>query len=627
MNNLFFLEFVQDIPCFLKHRDPDDIVIALRPEVTLELDMQGIPYKCLSTDYYTHEEYMANSYECRQGLRPTLQVLDGEFSKFLDGQYKVADLKPFQTFIYLFNFCLNSLKSKIFELSMLFCKEGDIDRVKFIKHKSWPITSYIYFFDYESVYEKLIYLMQGKYKYTIEAIDNKYSVENDIAKLYSSHLFGFYAPKTAYFVKRIEGIIKRFYKVKNYSPSISNKKGNILSINCYELSCIKQGLVSLGWSIQEFPVDMLDGNFISSRWDKELIGRFLASKDLEKMFQFLEVNFFSTMKGRLEYFCRRIESIFHNYQILSNYINNNKLDIVFFGTHAPFNMENVLLPLICRDKKIPYVCWMHGGHGANYKIPGYEISDYTFGQHYFVYGDEIKNIIDSYYPQYNLITHVAGSPAILKRYQNYVIPKNKKKVITFITRAFGSNILHVGIDSPYYRFSHWVPSKAILELLVHHRYKYRIIIRTLDRPQRETFKRFLKYHNAEEIELIAAYEMPFEKIAGITDLFIGLWVSTAFWEACFTHADIFLIDNSDLTDNAKGIISKRAFWYDDITKFIEGLGHYLEQGIFYQRNEDKSFLRSYMDIDRKDYIPGYVSGLIEDIIKTSKNKGANVIDE
>ena len=54
--------------------------------------------------------------------------------------------------------------------------------------------------------------------------------------------------------------------------------------------------------------------------------------------------------------------------------------------------------------------------------------------------------------------------------------------------------------APYGRFSYWTLSKAILELLIQYRHAYRIIIRARSGPSSEsiqTFRRFLKYHNAE----------------------------------------------------------------------------------------------------------------------------------
>lgn len=624
MPTIFFIEFTEDIQCFLDRRDPGDIIIALRPEVTLELDIYKIPYKCLRTDYYTHEEYMANSSESKHQVRPVLQALDKELWRH-NAQYKTFGFKPFEMFIYFFRISLDTLRNEIFELDRLFNKEN-VNKVKLIKHESRSShNNPLIFYDSESVYEKLVYLMKQKYKYGIEAIDNKNDVKSDTVAVSNP------APESCalggiYFATRIKELVRRIYGLKNRS---SNKKGNILSVDCWELSCIKQELVGLGWSIHDFPTGILERipSLSAEHNYSGLISEFEKNNELINLFEFLGVNFYGIIKSRLEYFCRNIETHFRNYNILSDYIDRNHFDIVFFGTHTPHSAQNFLLPFICRERDIPYVCWMHGGYGTNYKVAGYDLSDYTFGHYYFVYGEEVKKLLDSHYSEYSLSTKVAGSPLILKRYKDYIPPRNSKKVITLIAPPWETNCRHTDTDCPYDKFSYWVPLKAILELLIQYRDKYRVIIRSIaDDPslQTQTFRRLFEYNNAEGIEIIPIKEMAFKKIVEDTDLFISLWISTTFWEACFSHADIFLMDNSDLTDIAKAIIPKRAFLYDNLAEFTQGLRQYLDEGIFYQKSKDKSFLKSYMDFDRKDQIVEHVSQTIEDMIhKTSGNEHIN----
>lgn len=614
MSTIFFIEFVEDIESFLKHRDSSDIVIALKPEVSAELDILKIPHKCLRADYYTHEEYMASVNGFKRYMKAILFAMDEELWMY-DPEYRNRGIRPFEMFIYFFKFPFTLLRSEIFELDKLFNKET-VNKVKLIKNDALSICSALSFYDDESVYEKLIYLMQQKFKYDIDAIDNKHDVKNGLARARKSR-FEVYTPKEIPFVKQVKELIKRLYRLKDHPL---NKKGNIMSVDCCELLCIKQKLVSSGWSIHQFSDSIFDVNPVPSRGSKYngLVSRFEKNKDLMRSFEFLGVNFFGIIKSRLENFCQNLETIFSRYQILSDYMNRNHFDIVFFTTHTPFKLQNVMLPLICRKIGIPYVCWMHGGHGANYKIAGFELSDYAFGQHYFVYGEEVKKSIDSYYSGYNLLTHVVGSPKILRRYQNYTPPKNARKVITFIGTVWSTNYFHPDVDSSYSRFSYWTSSKAILELLIQYRHTHRIIIRTRPGPsslQIQTFRRFLKYHNVEEVEIMPSDEMSFEKIVEITDLFITQYVSTTFWEASFSHADIFLMDDSDLTEAAKEIVAKRAFWYADLPGFIQGLRQYLDKGAFYQKSHDKTFLKNYMDYDRKDRIVEHVSQTIEDIIK------------
>ncbi|MDD5618419.1 MAG: hypothetical protein PHG69_04930 [Candidatus Omnitrophica bacterium] len=609
MSNIFFIEFAEDISCFLEHREADDIVVASRPEAALELDIRQIPYKCLQRDFYTHKEYMQMACECNSQLIPLLQYLDNELWK-IDKQYRDLKLRPFQMFIYLLKFPLESLKSKIFEISKLF-SDKNINKVKIIKHKTQPVKNDLCFYDNESLYEKLLYLFQKKnHKYEIEAIDNnQYRQEDNSLRRFNRKGIK----------KMIKPLLENLYWNISFGfRSLDKKRKQALSVGCEELQCIEQELFNLGWSIHGFPTRILNNKLVSPYKYSEIINEFEKNKALVGQFEFLGVNFFEVIKDKLDYFCKRLGTVLNNYKILDDFISKHHFDIIFFGNHASFDYQNVMLPSICKGYGIPYVCWMHGGYGANYQAQGYHASDFMFGQHYFTYGKNVKSLIDTHYSQYNLTTHVTGSPKILERYKDYVAPNNNKKVITLLVGPWGINCLHTETDSRYYRFSYWEPLKAIIEFLVGYSHKYRIIIRAgtaNSSSQIEAFRRLLKYHNAEEIEIITIQEVPFESIVKITDLFINLWVSTTFWEESLTHADIFLFDDSDLTEEAKSIIPNRAFWHDNLPDFIKGLQQYLEKGIFYQKSQDRSFLANYMDFDRKDYLPKHVSQTMEDIVR------------
>ena len=38
---------------------------------------------------------------------------------------------------------------------------------------------------------------------------------------------------------------------------------------------------------------------------------------------------------------------------------------------------------------------MHGGYGANYSLPGYDITDYRLSDNHFVYGQAVKRLLTS----------------------------------------------------------------------------------------------------------------------------------------------------------------------------------------------------------------------------------------
>lgn len=625
MISTFFLEFKEDIPCFLKHWNKDDLIVALRPEVALELEIMNIPFQQLQVNYYTQDEYAEFSAECMSELKKMISALDEKIWQFNVG-FKQMEINPFQLFFYYFKLPLDSIRIKIFELDKYFNHEN-IDEVKLITHNKRYGNDRMYFFEEESIYQELLSLMQIKYKYKLQAIKSQCGVENDHARF---SCFRPSPPKSS--IMRIAGYFKRLYKLtdrlirKKYISSTDlKKKGLILSVNCRELGYVWQELVSLGWAIRQLPGNILDYHraYSENNWADGFLDSLLKDAATMSRFQMLEINYFGLLKDRLVYFCKNIDNIINNYNRLSKYINKHNYDIIFFSTHTPHEMENTLLPLICREKKIPYVCWMHGGYGANRTVAGFDVSDFKFGNHYFVYGEEVKKLIDNEYSQYNLSTHVVGSPMLVKHYHDYAPPVNNKRVITLVLPSWCTNRLHVDTLNPYYNYSYWIPIKTILEVLIKYRNKYRIIVRAGSlafKSQIETVGKFLKHHGAEEIEIIPIEEMPFTSLAAITDLFIDMWVSTTFWEECLTHADIFLVDNSDLTDVAKKIIPNRAFWHSDLTAFVAALRDYLDKGDFYQKSGDRTFLKSYLDYERKEHVAENVSAVIEKIIQTGSRK-------
>ncbi|MBP7088047.1 MAG: hypothetical protein KBB01_01970 [Candidatus Omnitrophica bacterium] len=604
MVDIFFLEFKEDIPYFLKTRQPQDIAIALTPEICAELESKNISYNTLSGNYYSYEEYQSIFPECQQRLDTVVATLHRKFLAF-DDEYKKSGINFFEMLGYFFKFLLDSLMSQVFELDQLFSKIK-VEKVKLITRKE-PFSYQGYLFSEDSSnYTQLIYLMQDKYHYEIEAIAAN-EQERPAQPAYN-HLRGLDI------YRQLKRSIKNIFIFKTYFLKSPIKKGNILSVDCDELLHIEQDLTKLGWSIHQLPKQILGQQISRKKESNFLAGELDKDESLGNLFKFREVNFWEVIKPRLIFFSNNLEYLYNSYKALSNYIGKHNFDIIFFITHSCFKPENVILPFICKKQKIPYICWMHGGYGANYSAAGYDITDYAFGQHYFVYGQKVKELIDNYYSKYNLTTHIAGSPKILKTYKDYTPPKNKKKVIIFPLGPWHKNDQYIVKGNPYIRFSYWEPLKAITELLAQYQHKYRIIIRSHNiSSQINTVKKLLERYQAKNIEIITTAQTVFKNMVSISDLFIYTWVSTTFWESCFSHADIFLMDNSDLTEDAKNIIPNRTFWYDNLEEFNRNLRQYLDRGVFYQKNKDQSFLKEYMDYDRKKNIAEHISQLMGEI--------------
>ena len=156
----------------------------------------------------------------------------------------------------------------------------------------------------------------------------------------------------------------------------------------------------------------------------------------------------------------------------------------------------------------------------------------------------------------------------------------------------------------------------MIECVSKFQHKYRIIIRSHNiESQKIVLNNLLKINNAFNIELVDTRSSTFERIVNISDVFINFWVSTTFYEECMSKSDIFVFDDSDLTNETKGIINNRAFWFDDLQDCTKSITKYLEDGLFYQKCDDETFLQKYMDWDKKDQIPKHSLNIIEDIAR------------
>jgi len=406
MKKVFFFEFPQDIEQFLEKVELDDIVIALRPEACFELDVRNIKYKCLQLDYYNHKEFMSITFAYKGQLKTMLKFLDDRLSDIYP-ICKNINIRPFERFIYFFRLPIDILKCEIFELDSFF-KIENISKIKIFKHKRKSLSHDFSFSDEESIYEQIIYSMKARYNYDIEVIEA--SIEKEEIKISNNSL-----RKVPILMQNAKRLLKNYFLKKHALL----KKGNILSVHCSELSYIKDDLIKLGWNITDFPEHMLNRKNTPAIKDNRIFDTLFKDKEARDLFEYMGIDFYWIVKDRFEYFCQRLDEIIHIYNILLDYMNNNQFDVVFFNSHTSFKPEDVILPAICKEKHIPYACWMHGGYGANYSVQGYDVSDFMFGQHYFVYGEEIKKLIDTNYGDYNLITHIAGSPKLLSTYNKY----------------------------------------------------------------------------------------------------------------------------------------------------------------------------------------------------------------
>lgn len=617
IDNLFFFEHDDSFYQFLNRFNSDtDLAVALTPQAAWTLRRHGIPHKSL-IDYYTFDEFLRLIQEHFIIREYQLDAFD-ECLKRVDGRFREKNLPIFHLMWPRLCFALDVPKTYIFLLSKLFSSEHTAN-VKVLIDGEVPLDKCRY--DY-SAKEPLIFtivkLLQPCFGYQIEKIPYKsrqqksYHYDLEISTRYVLFNIKNFV-KHRYFRANLLAAINKKFAIIRKLTSRSFKKNSsltLLSVNCFELEPIRNQLEVSGWEIEDFnfkkfavidttPYALAD----------QLKNAIKDDENLNSMFNYIGVNYLPLVMQKMQLFISYLESYLYLYERLKSFLLYRRFQILSFRSLSSLSSpEEPLLAYICHKLRIPYMCWMHGGLGA-YDISPVSV-DLPFAHHYFVYGEIVKKTLEKIQPDVKM--HVAGSPLIENFCRYYRMPKNKKKILVCLPHADLHNKLTLRNSYPNFHFSYSHIINRILVSLIPYQNRYKIIVKMNGEDYRLFYEKIKKDIGA-NFSLIGR-ENRFEYLLNEVDLVILTWVSTSFWQAACTKADIFLIDEGKLTSEAEIAIHKRAFYYRDIEVFLNQLQVYLSRGIFYQKT-DGAFLSSYSDVESSGYRAEKIDKLLRTIIK------------
>ncbi|MDP3396799.1 MAG: hypothetical protein Q8S57_09080 [Methanoregula sp.] len=318
----------------------------------------------------------------------------------------------------------------------------------------------------------------------------------------------------------------------------------------------------------------------------------------------------------------KLEMVLKEYKKVCNYLDHKKIDFVVFQTMAPLYLPNVIIFKWCRERKIPFSCWMHGGYGAYESLQGYDVTDYRLSHQHFVYGQVLADLPSD--P--NWIIHkigytdrlkkinVMGSPFFERLYSDYKRPDNQRKKILFsIGNYYHHNQFYFGHNRVNSELSIWRIHKRILEELVKFENTYDIIVKDYPNSQQvEMWPEVIRDSGAVNIRYIRN-ERPFSDTLVEADLHIFSWVSTTFFQSMYTDADICLFDDTDLTSNTKDLFREHLVFSSDLEDFCSNLADYLQKGIFYCQNK-KGLREKFVDSGNKGRRPEQFESVLDSLI-------------
>jgi len=613
MANLFFLENEKDTHILQNHLAEDDRIVALSIAASYALERKGLDYELPERLYYSHRETHEALVEYSARIEKIMKYLDNIVFN-IDYRFKKLQLGPFYCSLFDTEVPILSMVTRIFEMRRIFGKERP-NKVKIIDQGD--LTSERVRFGHKgSLINEVIKLVKRDYNYELVIYESKESPHEEKPFNMSKEYRKFETMKTV-FIQKSKMCLFYLRNLRN-KVFIKKKPNRILNVNSCELRCVMDKLMKYGWVVYNFPSAEFNKNKIERKYTLKRRFEETLEKDntLREMLEFSGVSYFEIISKQLIKFCDCFEGMLNDYHWLDGYLKNNKFDIAFFHTHSGFNMKNRLFPIVLKKDNIPYICWMHGGYGTEKSVGGYESGDYLLGDRYFVFGKGVKDMIDRHYSHCNLKTYAAGSPYLENRYRDYLRPKNNKKIITYVFSPFGYSFNEV-YDKRcrmYERASYWLLIKGILDVLSKYRDDYRIILRPHGyKKQTEWLSEYLKDIKATNIEIISMEKSPLKDILFKSDLVIFDNISTSFFEASMTEADIFLLDDSDLTEEAKKIINQTAFHFREISDFCKSLDRYLKDGKFYIKDKS-AFTKEFLDIDSREYRGREVSIILDSIL-------------
>ena len=163
------------------------------------------------------------------------------------------------------------------------------------------------------------------------------------------------------------------------------------------------------------------------------------------------------------------------------------------------------------------------------------------------------------------------------------------------------NRIYFGYNREKNVSSLWHFHYEILKLLKKYQNKYNIIFKDYPNGLSHLWKRVLKDINATQISFISN-QKTVNDLLQISDLNIFPWLTTAFFEALYFDADIFVMEEDLFEKPFKNSLKNEIFYYKNTKNFLSDLEKYLEKGNFYnldKKNSQNCFLK-YDHINKRD---------------------------
>lgn len=425
--------------------------------------------------------------------------------------------------------------------------------------------------------------------------------------------------------------LRNFYYKLDFYFNYFLTKPQYFSVGCFEIDYFKK--LYPQESKRYICYNHEDINYANSKDEWKYFNDFCKELNSDREFKiftnYREINFNNLFFEIVLQLSKSFDNFIKKYYKVKKIIEKTRPKCLIFRTMTPYESSNFIFRKICKDLKLPYVTWIHGGLHS-YSLSGYDVTDFRFCQNHISYGihlDEIindeKSILNKLNLQKNHKVYPVGSLRfdyfIKKKKSKKILKKNNKFTILYTigwadlrnNYSLGTNSKKISVKSA------WKFQYQIIKLLQKYQHKYNIIVKDYPNPPNgNLWKSILRDLNAKNITYVSN-QFSFTNLLHISDLNILPWTSTTFFESLYFDADIFCINEIIDINLFKDKLKNELFYFNNTTEYIKELDKYLEQGNFYKKKKENSrdYFINFKNLHKRDKL---LSQALSQIIQERK---------
>jgi len=585
---IIFIEFHWQVLEILKNKEQfkNDLIISLHHEISYFLRCKNIKYY-ETHEFCKHEELWKKYKDITTNSLKIAKVLDGVLWD-VDERFKKLKWNLFDDY----HFILKISYDQLYYYSELFYQIIK----KYNPTEIWIADSNEVIIDSDCLIHSEISIL----KFLLKSMQNKnkklkinYMLNISKEKFQNTHV-----TTQEIIKKKLKNFIFKINFLFNYHFSDSK----YISVGSDEISIFKKLYPKDSNRFISYRYENLNDNRLKENWSffKKFMDNLKNNTDFEKLITHRSISFEPIFYKILLKIIKRLDFFINEYNKSKKIVKNLKSLSVIFQTMTPFYSPNIVFRKICKDLKIPFVTWTHGGSGLTNSLVHYDVTDYRLSNNIISWGVHLKElskdkacILNHLNLQKEINFFPVGSVRLdylyRKHFQKTINVKKSKPTLTYVAGCFQmKNQFYFGYNRKQAE-SFWLTDYKVLELLKKYQDRYKIIFK--DYPQKgigspNLWKKVLQDMNANNITYISNQKNLYE-LLNISDLVILPNMSSTFFDALYFDADIFVVEEEDIFEKPfEQQLKNEIFYFRDKDKFESHLEQYLEQGKFY-RNKKK----------------------------------------